>query len=168
MIAPILAWGAAAEARPTEATAEQYLEWYAAGEHDRLWEAASERYREQTCLGERERCPDLGRIPLGERQQARMSCGSERRGCTWTRTDRYDAPPLPYSEATELDWIVTTDLEGRFAGVAVAPREPGASARALGRMGGLGCGLATTFALVWALLLALLQIGGRQAVRSGG
>jgi hypothetical protein len=151
---------ALAVAAPRKSELERYLEQYAAGELDALWEAASPEYRERTCLGDVTQCPDLGRIPLGTPTRSQLSCG--RRSCRLVRTDTYDAPPLPHSPAVELDWIVTTDLEGRFAGVAVdprVPRTPGAALRSVGRLLGLGCGILTSALLGWGALFVLLRAG---------
>ena len=149
---------AVAVAAGPETEAERYLAWYVAGEHERLWEAATDRYRARTCLGRPEACPRLD-TPLGTPIDRRFSCERAPDRCTLVRTDRYATPPWPGSEALELDWIVTTDLAGRFDGVAVDPREPGAGAAAAIRAGGVLCGMATTFLVVAGALFALLGTG---------
>jgi hypothetical protein len=80
------------------------------------------------------------------------------------RHDTYATPPLPWSQATELDWIVTSDLAGRFEGVAVDFDEPGASARTLGWFLGLGCAVVATLVAGWAALFVLLRVGSRRPV----
>ncbi|WP_410965852.1 hypothetical protein, partial [Salmonella sp. SAL4438] len=85
----------------------RYLEWYAAGDRERLWEAASDRYRDEICGGRPEDCPHLDGVPLGNPIDRRLDC--DRRRCTFVRRDAYATPPLPWSKATEIEWIVTTD-----------------------------------------------------------
>lgn len=146
-------------AAPRAATLEGWLEAYARGEADTLWDVASPAYRERVCQGRPDGCPHLD-LPLGEPIDRRLSCG--RKECTFTRRDRYEAPPMPPSAARELEWRVHTDLEGRYAGVDVMPREPvtpGRLGRWLGVPLGLACGAAATWLVGAGVLLALLRGG---------
>lgn len=160
----MIALVAVAVGAPRAPDLERYLEWYAAGERERLWDAASDRYRDRTCGGRPETCPSLGDVALGTPLARTFSCHRDR--CTFTRRDEYPAPPFPGSQATEVDWIVTTDLAGRFEGVAVDYREPGAAARSLGWTLGLACGIVATLLAAWGALFALLRAGRQTNARS--
>jgi hypothetical protein len=152
----MIALFAVAFAAPAPEDLERWLEWYAAGERERLWEVASDRYRSETCGGDPDDCPQLD-APLGTPTDRRFSC--DRRRCTFVRRDVYTAPPLPWTQVTEVDWIVTSDLAGRFEGVAVDFQEPGEAARSLGWVLGLGCGIVATLLAAWGALFALIRAG---------